>query len=370
MLYVQEGGGRNPNGACAYSAMASRSRSYRTITNINFKSFERRLSNFDRSLRPVWKLVNQSQIAFDRVSTAQDYFVQLIASCRYNPDPALQARQQFSAKSRSVPEETVDQTRPLAVVTGASSGIGYELAAQFAKNGFDIFVVAEDDRLKGAAQRLAKYGTSVEQLQADLSTADGVQSVYDELHSRGRVPDALAINAGVGVQGPFVESSLDDQLNLVNLNVTSAVYLTHRVLQDMVANHRGRILFTSSIAATSPGPFEATYNASKSFLKSFAAAIRNELKDSGVTVTTLMPGETETDFFRRAGAEDTKLGTSEKDDPAQVAQEGFDALMAGEDQVVAGSFKNKVQATISHVIPDSVAADIHRKKSEPGSANK
>jgi len=264
----------------------------------------------------------------------------------------------------------MNNARPLAVVTGASSGIGYELAAQFARNGFDLFILAEDQRLDEAAKRLSEYGTTVQKLQVDLATSDGVRQAAEQIHSQSRTTDALAINAGVGVQGPFSESSLDAQVNLVNLNVTSAVYLTHRVLQDMVAKGQGRILFTSSIAATAPGPFEATYNASKSFLKSFAAAIRNELKDSGITVTTLMPGETDTDFFRRAGAEDTKLGASKKDDPAEVAREGYEALMAGADQVVAGSFKNKVQATLSHLVPDSVAAEMHRKKSEPGSANK
>jgi short-subunit dehydrogenase len=159
---------------------------------------------------------------------------------------------------------------------------------------------------------------------------------------------------GVGVSGPFADSDLREQLNLIELNVISPVHLTRRVIQDMLARRAGRILFTSSIAATMPGPFEATYNASKAFLKSFAEGIRSEIKDSGVTVTTLMPGATETNFFHRAGADDTKLGTSEKDDPAEVARDGFEALMAGKDHVVAGSFKNKVQATMSHILPDTV----------------
>src|SRR3954453_16303509 len=130
----------------------------------------------------------------------------------------------------------------------------------------------------------------------------------------------------------------------------------------MLSRRAGRILYTSSIAATMPGPFSATYNASKSFLKSFAEAIRSEVQDSGVTITVLMPGATETNFFHRAGNDDTKLGASEKDDPADVAREGFEALMAGKDHVVAGSFKNKVQATVSHVLPDTVTAEMHRKE--------
>jgi uncharacterized protein len=263
-----------------------------------------------------------------------------------------------------------DKLKSFAVVTGASSGIGYELASQFAQNGFDVLVVAEDDGISDAARRLSTDGITVESFRADLANFDGVETLCSKIHTLGRPLDAIAINAGVGVSGPFAETRLTAQLNLVNLNVTSAVHLTHRVLEDMLARRAGRILFTSSIAATSPGPFMATYNASKSFLKSFAEAIRNELKDSGITVTTLMPGATETNFFNRAGMEDTKLGASEKDDAAEVARDGFEALMVGKDHVVAGSFKNKIQAAVSHIIPDTVAAKIHRKQSEPGSADK
>ena len=166
----------------------------------------------------------------------------------------------------------------------------------------------------------------------------------------------MAINAGVGVGGPFVETELHDHLRLIELNVTGAVHLAHLLLPDMAARGEGGVLFTSSIAATMPGPYMSTYNASKAFLQSFAEALRYELKDAGVTVTALMPGPTDTDFFARAGMEDTRLGQSKKDDPADVAREGFDALMAGKDHVVAGSPKNKIQATAAQVIPDKVAA--------------
>jgi short-subunit dehydrogenase len=257
-----------------------------------------------------------------------------------------------------------------AVVTGASSGIGYELAKQFATHGYDLLIVAEDERINSAGTDLAVHGTEVRSLRSDLATYEGVQALSRTIKESSQPVDALAINAGVGVQGAFWETDLASQLNLVELNVTSAVHLTHCVLRDMVARHAGRILFTSSIAATTPGPFMSAYNASKAFLKSFAEGIREELKDTGVTVTTLMPGATETDFFRRAGAEDTKLGASEKDDPADVAREGFEALMDGKDHVVAGSFKNKVQATLAHVLPDTVTAGMHRKQSEPGSADR
>jgi len=262
-------------------------------------------------------------------------------------------------------------TKSFAVVTGASSGIGYELARQFVEHGFDLLVAAEDEGISSAAASLAAQdGSAVESLCVDLATEEGNDKLYDRIRSTGRPVDAIAINAGVGVAGPFTETDLAAHMNLINLNVVSPVHLTYRVLKDMLARRAGKILYTSSIAATMPGPFQATYNASKAFEKSFAEAIRNEVKDSGVTVTVLMPGATETNFFHRAGADNTKVGASEKDDPAGVAREAFEALMDGKDHIVAGSFKNKVQATISHVLPDTATAEMHRKEAEPGSANK
>jgi short-subunit dehydrogenase len=257
--------------------------------------------------------------------------------------------------------------RKFAVVTGASSGIGYELAAQFARNGFDVLVVAEDEGIRSAAQRLSSTGANIEPLQADLATWEGNEAVYQKIQASNRPLDAIALNAGVGVAGPFEETDLARHLNLVELNIVSPVHLTHRVLKDMVARGQGRILFTSSIAATMPGPFNSTYNASKAFLKSFSEAIRSEVKDKGITVTALMPGPTETNFFERAGNTDTKLGQSNKDSAEEVAKEGFDALMSGDDHVVAGSFKNKVQATVAHVLPDTATAQLHYKEAKPGS---
>lgn len=264
--------------------------------------------------------------------------------------------------------------RKFAVVTGASSGIGYELAAQFAQNGFDVLIVAEDEGIREAAARLgsngANTGANIEPLQADLATWEGNEAVYQKIRSSGRALDAIALNAGVGVAGPFEETDLERHINLIDLNVTSPVHLTHRVLRDMVARGEGRILFTSSIAATMPGTFASTYNGSKAFLKSFSEAIHSEVKEKGITVTALMPGPTDTNFFKRAGNEDTKLGQSSKDSAAEVAKEGFEALMNGDDHVVAGSFKNKVQATMAHVLPDTVTAALHHKEAEPGSGKK
>jgi short-subunit dehydrogenase len=158
-------------------------------------------------------------------------------------------------------------------------------------------------------------------------------------------------------------------MNLVDLNVREAVHLTHRVLPPMIARGTGGLLFTSSIAATMPGPYMSTYGASKAFLLSFAEALCVELVDSGVVVTALMPGPTDTEFFRRAGMEDTKLGQAEKDDPRDVARDGFEALMAAKDHVVAGSFKNRAQVAAARVLPDRTTAQMHGAMAKPGSGS-
>jgi uncharacterized protein len=261
--------------------------------------------------------------------------------------------------------ESNDGARPLAVVTGASTGIGYELAKVFAENGYDLIIASETDRIQEAARTLSGGAAQVEAVEADLSTYDGVERLVARIRESGRPVDAIAVNAGIGVSGDFArETQLEDELRLVNLNVTGSVHLTKRVVRDMIQRNAGRILLTSSIAATMPAPLEAVYGASKSFLLSFAEALRNELKDAGITVTALMPGPTETNFFHRAGMDDTRVGQREKDDPARVARQGFDALMAGDDKVVAGSFKNKVEAVVARVLPDSMKARQHRKLAE------
>lgn len=256
-----------------------------------------------------------------------------------------------------------------AVVTGASSGIGLELAKQFATHGFDLLVIAEDEQIDAAAGQLRALGARVHALQADLATFDGVESVCQTIAGIGRPVDALALNAGVGVGGPFLESDLEEDLNLIALNVESPVHMAKRLLPAMVTRGRGRVLITSSIAAEMPAPFEATYGASKAFLLSFSEALRNELKDTRVTVTALQPGPTDTNFFRRAGMEDTKVAVGKKDDPADVARDGFEAMMAGKDHVVAGSFKNKMQSTIAQILPETTKAEMHRRVGEPGSAH-
>ncbi|QXJ22617.1 SDR family NAD(P)-dependent oxidoreductase [Actinomadura graeca] len=266
---------------------------------------------------------------------------------------------------------TSEKTTSLAVVTGASSGIGRELAAEFARHGFEVVMAAEDEGVDEAARRVSdETGGVTEPVRVDLATSQGVEELYAAIRARGRPVDALAINAGVGVAGDFSrDTELADELRLVDLNVRSAVHLAKRVLRDMAGRGEGRVLFTSSVAATGPGPYQATYAASKAFLSSFSQALRHELRETGVTVTALLPGPTETKFFERAGLQDTRLGQMDKDDAAQVARQGFEALMAGKDHVVAGSFRNKVQAGASRVVSEPAKAKLHGKLTEPGSGS-
>jgi short-subunit dehydrogenase len=265
----------------------------------------------------------------------------------------------------------MDTTTPrrLALVTGASSGIGYELAKQFATHDFDLIVAAEDDDIETAASELQALGARAQAVQVDLATPEGVDRLYGSLG--GRTPDVVALNAGIGAGGAFAtDTELAQELEIVDLNVRSTVHLAKLVVRGMVARGEGRLLFTSSIASTMPGAFQAVYNASKSFVQSFALALRNELKDTGVTVTALMPGPTDTEFFERADMLDTKVGAGDKDSPEDVARDGFEALMAGKERVVSHSLSTKAQGRGSRFIPDNVKAEMHRKMAEPGSAHK
>jgi uncharacterized protein len=259
--------------------------------------------------------------------------------------------------------------RPLALVTGASSGIGRELAKQFAEHGFDLVVAAEDVELDDAVEELRGMGATVAPVSVDLTKYEDCERLVAAVRGSGRSVDAAALNAGIGSGGAFVETDLETELALIALNCGSTVHLAKRFAQDMVARGEGRILITSSVASQAPEPFQAVYGASKAFDQSFALALREELKDSGVTVTALLPGPTDTEFFDRADLTDTKLGASDKkDDPAVVARQGFEGLMKGEASVFAGSFSSKVMGKASSVTPDSVAARLKRPLTEPGSA--
>lgn len=256
---------------------------------------------------------------------------------------------------------------PLAVVTGASSGIGLELAKQFALNGYDLIIAAEDSRLADAQRELESFGVAVDRVQVDLATYEGVEELCLQIKAKNRAVDCAAINAGVGVNGAFTETSLEEELDMINLNVVSAVHLAKRLTRDMKENGHGRLLFTSSIAGVMPAPYLAVYGASKAFLYSFAEALRNELKDAGITVTALMPGPTDTRFFVRAHMENTKVAQEEKDDPADVARQGYAALMAGKDHLYAGSMNVKIQGALAEILPKTLTAKQHARMAEPGS---
>ncbi len=256
-------------------------------------------------------------------------------------------------------------TRPLAIVTGASSGIGFHLARLCAENGHDLLVGA-DRGVDDAVAKLKDTGAQVEGVTADLSTQSGVDSLLARVGSRK--VDVLMANAGHGLGRAFLDQDFDEVRSVVDTNITGTLWLLQRVGLSMRAAGSGRILITGSIAGFMPGTFQAVYNGTKAFIDSFSWALRNELKDTGVTVTCLMPGPTDTDFFNRADMLDTKVGADDsKDDPADVAKVGFEAMMAGEGDVVAG-LKNKLQAKLAGVTPSSVLAEQHRKMAEPGTA--
>lgn len=259
------------------------------------------------------------------------------------------------------------ETTPLAVVTGASTGIGYELAKCCAEQGFELVIAADEAKIEEAAAELRKTGVAVTAVQADLATAEGADKLYQSLG--GRPVDALLANAGRGLGHGFLDQEEAAFRRVIDTNITGTLLLTHKIGRDMRARNRGRILFTGSIAGFIPGSFQAVYNATKAFVDSFSWALRNELKDTEVTVTCLMPGPTDTDFFERAEMSDTSVGASDsKESPEKVARVGFKAMMKGEAGVVSG-FSNKMQAAMAHLVPASMLAEQHRKMAEPGTAH-
>ncbi|VWX59342.1 Short-chain dehydrogenase [Burkholderiales bacterium 8X] len=257
--------------------------------------------------------------------------------------------------------------RPLAIVTGASSGIGFELARCCARKGYDLLIAADEPEIETAAAALRGEGVEVRSVQADLSTVEGVDRLYAAIERRH--VDALLANAGRGLGHGFLDQDFAEARLVVDTNITGTIYLIQKVGRDMRSRGQGRILITGSIAGFMPGSFQAVYNGTKAFLDSFSFALRNELKDSGVTVSCLMPGPTDTEFFKRADMLDTQVGQDDsKADPAEVARIGFEAMMHGEGDVVAG-WKNKMQAALANVTPSSVLAEQHRKMAAPGSGD-
>ena len=256
-------------------------------------------------------------------------------------------------------------TRQLAVVTGASTGIGLELSRLCAEKNYDLIIAADEPLIENAARELAQEGVSCTPVQCDLASAEGVKQLTAVIIGTGRRVDLLLANAGRGLGHAFLDQDLNEAMKVIHTNIDGTIRLIYAVAKDMRARGQGRILITGSIAGLMPGTFQAVYNGSKAFLDSFSVALSNELKDTGVTVTCLMPGATETDFFERAGMQDTKVGSGEKMGAAAVAKIGFDAMMKGELAVVAG-FANKFRAAISHIAPDSALAEMHRGMAEPG----
>jgi len=253
----------------------------------------------------------------------------------------------------------------LAIVTGASTGIGFELAHIAAREGYDLLVVADEPLIDAAAGDIQKYGTQVTSVEADLSTIEGNDKLLAA--ANGRPIDLLLANAGRGLGHAFLDQAVADWRFVIDTNVLGTTYLLHKVGRQMRERNAGKILITGSIAGLMPGSYQAVYNATKAYLDSFSYALREELRDTEITVTVLMPGATETEFFDRADMLDTKVGTAEKADPAKVAKDGWDAMMSGAGHVVSG-WDNKLRAAISHITPDSMLAKMHTGMAEPGSA--
>jgi uncharacterized protein len=256
--------------------------------------------------------------------------------------------------------------RPLAVITGASSGIGRELARIAAVRGYDLVIAADEPNIEDVAAALRDLGVSVVAVEADLATFEGVDKLHEAVVAKGRPVELLMANAGRGRGHAFLDQDVSAWRRVVDTNVTGTVYLVQKIGRDMRVRNAGRILITGSIAGFMPGAFQAVYNATKAFLNSFSFALRNELKDTAITVTCLMPGPTDTQFFARADMLDTKVGQADNDDPADVAQAGFDAMMKGEGDVVSG-WKNKLQTAAVSLMPSDLLAELHRKMAAPGS---
>ncbi len=255
----------------------------------------------------------------------------------------------------------------LAIITGASTGIGFELGHLAGKEGYDLLIAADEPLIESAAADLQQYGTKVIAVEADLATFEGNDRLLEA--AEGRPIDILLANAGRGLGQAFIDQQVADWRRVIETNVLGTTYLLQKVAKQMVARNEGKILITGSIAGLIPGSYQAVYNATKAYLDSFSYALREELRDTEITVTVLMPGPTETEFFERGDLMNTKVGVQEKDDPAKVAQDGWEAMKAGSGHVVSG-WKNKLQAAISHVTPDSALAKLHTGMAEPGSDEK
>lgn len=255
----------------------------------------------------------------------------------------------------------------LAIVTGASSGIGLSLSKELASRGYDLVICSSGERLLEATESIRSYGTYVIEVIADLSSREGVARLWNEVTDLGRPVDVACINAGVGVGGQFWETELEEELKMIELNCAGTVQLAKYIVQQMRSRNAGKILFTSSIAGEMVAPREAVYAATKAFVLSFAHSIRYELRDTGIAVTALQPGPTDTDFFHRAGMDDTKVGSEGKKQshPDDVAKDGIEALFVGKDHVYSHSTTTKLEGAVANLVPGSIKASMHEEQAKP-----
>jgi short-subunit dehydrogenase len=254
------------------------------------------------------------------------------------------------------------------LITGATSGIGLELAKLFAKDNYNIIIVARDKQeLNDTFSKLSGLTSGkIIPIAKDLFQTDAAFELYSEVKQQGINVDVLVNNAGQGQYGEFTETDIKRQLDIIQLNISSLVALTYQYLKDFVAKGEGKILNLSSIASKTPGPWQSVYHGTKAFIQSFTEAIRSEVKEKGITITALLPGVTDTDFFNKADMNKSKI-VQDKDkmsDPADVAKDGYDALMKGKDMVISG-IGNKLQVAMDAVMPDEQLADTTNKKQAP-----
>lgn len=253
-----------------------------------------------------------------------------------------------------------------ALITGGTSGIGKELAKLFAQDGYNLVIVARDEAELAATQQeiSSRFGVQVNIISKDLMEPNAAEELYDELKQNGTIINVLVNDAGQGQHGKFTEYDIQRDVDIIQLNIITLTILTKLFLKDMIARNEGKILQLSSLASTTPGPLLAVYSATKAYVESFTQAVINEIKDTNVTMTALLPGATDTDFFSKADAENTKQVREMKlDDPADVAKDGYEALMSGNNRVVSG-FKNKVMAAMSSIMPEQAGASNMRKTME------
>ena len=260
----------------------------------------------------------------------------------------------------------MSEQKKYALITGATSGIGKELAKLFVKDGYNLIIVARNqDELDSTSNDLkAQGGVDIITISKDLFKTEAASEIYDEVKGRGINIDVLVNDAGQGLYGKFIDTDLSREVDIIHLNIISLISLTKPFLKDMVARGSGKILNLSSLASKVPGPWQSVYHATKAFVQSFTEAVRSELKETGVTLTALLPGAVDTDFFHKANMESSKITESDMYDPAKVAMDGYEALMAGDDKVISG-FMTKAQIAFANVTPDSMVADMINMQQAP-----